>query len=230
VTFTVDNTAPTVTITGGPAGQALPPDSTQTWTFTASDGAGSGIQSVQCKLDGAPATCTTPTSHTVSHLPAGTHTFSVTATDKLGHVSAPESRTFSIAAPAPTPVPTAEPTPLPTVAPTPVPTPPPPPPPPPRLIRSTVVFAYASFTRLTRLTVKHLPAGATVRLTCSGSCPKALKRPWTKQVSHSELALARLVRGQLRPGMKVVIAVSKPGWIGTKKTLRIRRGKAPTVD
>ncbi len=332
-TFNVDNTSPTVAITSGPGNQTFGPGSTQTWTFSASDGSGSGIQAVQCRVDGAPVTCKSGTSHSVSNLPGGTHTFSVQATDKVGHVSSVDSRTFAIdatppettvtAGPAdgatttdstityafassepgssfrcqvyadqPSPIKpgftacsggsadvisglspgayvveadavdaygNADPTPVvrhftiaapaaqggtPTggggtpsggggtpsggggtpAAPV-VPTAP-------RAKRAmhvTLAYAYSSPTRLTKLTLRHVPRGATVRVTCHGHCPKALHKTYKKRRVSGTLSLARLVRRGLKPGVRLSIVVSKPGWKSVTKTVRIRRGKAPSI-
>lgn len=104
--ITIDNTAPTLSITGGPAdGAIFGPASTQTWTFSASD-ATSGLQSVQCSVvpEGtAPsfAACSGgASSHSVSDLAEGSYTFTVRATDN-GGLQTSASRTFSIDATAP---------------------------------------------------------------------------------------------------------------------------------
>src|SRR5207253_880847 len=77
-TWTIDTTAPTVTITAQPAN---PTNSTSaSFSFTSSK-TGSTFQ---CKLDGGTnTTCTSPTSYT--GLAAGSHTFTVTATDPAGN-------------------------------------------------------------------------------------------------------------------------------------------------
>ena len=94
--FTVDTTPPVVQITGGPDGTTFGPGSAQTWTFTAADGAGSGVKSIQCLVDDQPVACTAAGSDTVANLPQGTHKFSVKAADNLGNVSAPVSRSVTI--------------------------------------------------------------------------------------------------------------------------------------
>jgi hypothetical protein len=335
-TFQVDNTSPTVAITGGPNNQTFGPGSTQTWTFTASDGAGSGIQGIQCRIDGTPVTCTSATSHSVSNLAGGAHTFSMQAVDKVGHVSATPSRSFAIDATPPDTTVTAgpaegasttdtsvtyvlasseqsssflcrvyvdEPSPVkpaftacsagdtdvisnlspgsyvfegsavdaygnedPTPAvrhfsivapasaggtpaggstpgsggsglgdagtlsgvPLTVPVAPAAPKAQPA-IHATLVYAYKSPTRLTRLILKHVPPGSTVRLTCHGKCPKALRRQYTKRHVSGSLSLTRLVKRTLKPGVRLSIVISKPGWRSMTKTVRIRRGKRPLV-
>ena len=54
--FTVDNTAPTVAVTGGPDGQTFGAGSTQTWLFSMSDST-SGLAHPQCSVEasGSPA-------------------------------------------------------------------------------------------------------------------------------------------------------------------------------
>jgi Big-like domain-containing protein len=85
-----DTTAPDTTIMSGPT--ATTDDSTPTFAFTASE-EGSAFE---CKLDaGAWAECTSPKDY--SALSAGSHTFSVRATDAAGNVDAsPATRTWTI--------------------------------------------------------------------------------------------------------------------------------------
>ena len=98
--ITIDNTAPTLSISSGPNGQTFAPGSTQTWTFSASD-ATSGIQSVQCSVvpAGSPPSfgaCSGGNgSHSVTGRPAGDHTFTVRARD-AGGLETLASRSFSI--------------------------------------------------------------------------------------------------------------------------------------
>ena len=76
-TFTVDTTAPTVTIVNKPANPTNA--TTANFTFTVSEG------SPQCKLDGAAfAACTSPRNFTA--LAEGSHTFTVQAADALGNM------------------------------------------------------------------------------------------------------------------------------------------------
>jgi hypothetical protein len=93
---TIDNTDPTLSFTSGPNGQTFGPGTSQSWTFTAAD-ATSGVQSVQCKVDGGSygACSGGDSSHTVSNLPEGSHTLSVKVTDKVGRTTE-GSRTFQI--------------------------------------------------------------------------------------------------------------------------------------
>jgi hypothetical protein len=86
VQFTVDTTAPVVTITGGPTGTVNVPDAT--FTFTSEAGA-----AFECRVDGlAFGPCSSPKSYTVA---AGDHTFAVRATDAAGNVSAVATRSWT---------------------------------------------------------------------------------------------------------------------------------------
>jgi hypothetical protein len=90
--FTVDLTPPTVAVTGGPSGETV--ETQPQFTFTASDG------SASCHVDDdAFAACTSP--YTTPPLTAGDHLFEVQASDPAGNTSAPASRAFTVAAPAP---------------------------------------------------------------------------------------------------------------------------------
>src|SRR5207237_4493999 len=83
-TWTIDTTAPTVTITAQPAN---PTNQTSASFSFSSSKTGSTFQ---CKLDGGTSTtCTSPASYT--GLAAGSHTFTVTATDPAGNTRNPTS-------------------------------------------------------------------------------------------------------------------------------------------
>lgn len=97
---TIDNTAPTLSVTSGPDGQTFGAGSTQTWTFSAAD-ATSGLASVQCNVvatGSAPsfAACSGGSgSHAVSNQPDGSYTFTVRARDN-GGLETTRSRTFTV--------------------------------------------------------------------------------------------------------------------------------------
>lgn len=80
--WTVDSTAPDTQITAGPP--AI--DSTDaTFAFAGDDGAGTGVASLECRIDGgAWATCTSPATYT--GLSGGPHTFDVRAVDGAGNI------------------------------------------------------------------------------------------------------------------------------------------------
>lgn len=92
-TFTVDGTAPNVSITSGPNG--LTNDKTPSFAFTSNE-----ASTFECKVDsGAFASCASP--FTTAELNDGAHTFSVRGTDGAGNVSSPANRSFTVDATAP---------------------------------------------------------------------------------------------------------------------------------
>jgi hypothetical protein len=91
LSWTVDKTAPTVSLTSGPSAFSFSNDPSPTFGFSRGDAA-----SVQCSLDGAPfGTCTGSTSQSYSNLSDGSHTFQLKATDAVGNTSQ-TSRTWTI--------------------------------------------------------------------------------------------------------------------------------------
>ena len=124
-TWSVDTTAPSTQIDTHPS--ALVNVATATFTFSGSDGGGSGVASFECKLDaGAFAPCSSP--RELSGLADGSHSFEVRAVDKAGNKDqSPASFSWSVDATAPrprsTPTPrrwsTSRPRPSPSPAPTP---------------------------------------------------------------------------------------------------------------
>ena len=80
-----DTTAPETSITSQPSNPSN--DNTPTFTFSGNDGAGSGIASFQCKVDGSSyAACTSP--YTSPALADGLHTFYVYAIDNAANADA----------------------------------------------------------------------------------------------------------------------------------------------
>lgn len=99
-TWLIDTTAPDTTIGSNPSDPSASPDAS--FSFTGDDGAGSGVASFECQLDGESyAACSSPQSYT--GLSDGTHTFSVRAIDALGNVDAtPASYTWLVDTTSPT--------------------------------------------------------------------------------------------------------------------------------
>lgn len=99
-TVTIDNTAPSLDVTGGPDDQSFGPDTTQTWTFSTAD-ATSGLSSVQCSVvpsGSGPSfgPCSGGSgSHSVTNQPQGSYTFTVRARDN-GGLETTRSRTFTV--------------------------------------------------------------------------------------------------------------------------------------
>ncbi len=99
-TWLVDTVAPDSLITIAPA--TLISSTSASVTFTATDGAGSGLASFECRLDGGGFTaCASPT--TLSSLADGLHLFDVRAIDNVGNVeTSPASAAFTVDATPPT--------------------------------------------------------------------------------------------------------------------------------
>lgn len=91
--WTVDLSAPSVTITGTPA--AVTNQTSATFTFTGED-EGVALNRFECRLgtSGAFTTCSTP--HQLSGLAAGQHTFAVRSIDLADNRSSPQSFTWLI--------------------------------------------------------------------------------------------------------------------------------------
>src|SRR5207245_2854733 len=88
-TWTINVTALVATITGSPANPTN--QTAATFSFSSSEAS----SSFSCKLDsGAAAACSSPRSY--SGLTAGSHTFTMTATDPAGNASTPASSTWTI--------------------------------------------------------------------------------------------------------------------------------------
>ena len=94
--FIGDATAPTISLSSGPADGSLTNDPRPTFEFSSSeDGATFG-----CGLDGLASACTSPFTPP-ARLSDGKHTFSLTATDRAGNTSAATTRTFTVDTEAP---------------------------------------------------------------------------------------------------------------------------------
>jgi hypothetical protein len=100
---------------------------------------------------------------------------------------------------------------------------------------ATLSRSFARFptnTVLTRLEVKNVPAGSRVKATCKfkkKKCPRKARKAFTKRNARGTVALKKFTRVPLRPGTKITVRVTKPGFIGAVKILTIRKGKDPSV-
>lgn len=121
------------------------------------------------------------------------------------------------------------PQPSPSPAPTPTPTSTPRPTAKPKLAFTLNYFMRASkrSTRFTTLSVKGVPRGATVTVTCTGGCPR---RSQTFRNKRGTFALTGYRHRAIRAGAKLTIKVTRPGSIGMSKIIRIRAGKRPTIS
>lgn len=96
---TIDRTGPTVTINSGPSGPTA--STTATFGFTTEAGA-----TLECSLDSTTSwgPCDSATSHTVTNLSQGDHTFRVRATDAADNTGSPASRPWTVDTVGPTAV------------------------------------------------------------------------------------------------------------------------------
>jgi hypothetical protein len=119
---------------------------------------------------------------------------------------------------------------LPVVAPAPAPAPTPAPAaaPPAAITPVLAYFMHAGkrSTRFRSLTVKGVPKGATVKVTCPKGCSA---KSWTKRNASGSVSLARFVKKPLKVGTVLTVFVSKPGAITGVKVLTVRRLHAPSV-
>jgi hypothetical protein len=85
------------------------------------------------------------------------------------------------------------------------------------------------FTKLESLKVTGLEGGETVALSCKGrGCKKRVKAKLTIRRKIALLKLDKRVRGvRLRKGARIVVRVSRPGFVGKVVRFRIRLGDVP---
>ena len=98
-------------------------------------------------------------------------------------------------------------------------------------IASRIVAAWAvrgGTTRPRALSIRSLPAGATVRLACRGrGCPFKTRTRRVRRATRS-LGLLALVRGMtLRPGARFEVTVTAPETVGKVARFTTRRGSNP---
>jgi hypothetical protein len=78
------------------------------------------------------------------------------------------------------------------------------------------------------LSVKGVPAGATVKVACTGTCPK--KKLTIRSRKGGTVALKPYRKKALKVGTTLRIEVSKAGMIGMAKIVKIRASKLPRVS
>ena len=79
--------------------------------------------------------------------------------------------------------------------------------------------------RFTTLSVKGVPKGATVRVTCSKGCA----RKAMTSTRSGTVSLKAFVRRSLRVKTKISVRVTKPGTLGVIKTFTVRARKRPSI-
>jgi hypothetical protein len=233
---------PETWILSGPTGTVY--GTTGTFEFTSSD-----EMTYRCSLDGsATFACASP--YTTPVLALGSHRFTVAGRGVGGWDISPDVSTWTIAtAPAPTPVPTATPAPTTTPPdPAPVATATPTPDPVAQIADTkgaTVLAATAPlapidvsllyfmnakkrFTRFATLSVKGVPAGATITVTCmGGGCPR--KTQTLTSAKGGTVKLSTWLRKRLKTGATLNITVTRPGMQGMTKTLTMRPERRPRI-
>jgi hypothetical protein len=214
--WTVDTAAPDTTISSGPAHGSSTTGTTARFGLAASE-PGSRLE---CKLDGEPdfAPCSRPDAAEFSGLEPGRHVVEVRAIDVAGNADpTPAWRwwTVVVADQPPAGAPAAG---QPASGGT------------PGTAQSKARLTYRAkagkrFTRITKLAVDGLSAGAKVTVSCAGK--GCTLRSKTVTAAGASVVLSKLVRkAKLRPG--AVLTVTVPGQPTTKLT--IRRGKAPRLQ
>jgi len=115
-----------------------------------------------------------------------------------------------------------------TVVPTPAPTVAPPKPKP--VITITVPYfmsAKKKATTFSTLSVKGVPAGATIKVSCKGTCPK--KSLTITSAKGGTVALTAYRKKPLKVGTTLTVQVTKAGMTGMAKVIKIRAAKRPSV-
>jgi hypothetical protein len=215
----LDAAPPRLSITGAPAsgvtGQSLG------FTASASD-VWSSVSTGWNFGDGG-----TAGGNSVAHAFGGPGTFSVraTATDAVGN-SRSDTRSVQITNPPPPPPPGGGgggggPQPL-TVLPS---------------TASINSLGFKKYTKLLTLSVKNLPAGATVRVTCKTKRKKQQKKGcaykskrFTTSGARARLNLRKpFAKKRIPVGTKITITITAPGFLGKQVQYTTRKGKIPKV-
>jgi hypothetical protein len=198
----VNAVRPSVAITSGPADGTVLRTMSATFGFRAAGGG-----AVSCSLDSETAyrPCSGPRSDALAGLADGAHTFRVRVRDVSDDVAV-ASRAFAV---------DTSPASIKEIA--------------KRFVNSSVFYRYKAFRRYTildSLMLKRVPARATITVKCKGAkCPaKSFRRSGRRTVK-----LAKFTKKKLRRGTKLTIRVTKPGMIGKRFVILIRRNKAPKL-
>lgn len=160
-----------------------------------------GGGAVSCSLDSETAyrPCSGATTDTINGLSEGAHTFRVRVRDRSDD-TAVASRAFAVDT---------------SVA--------------PNILNPSLATRFDRFARYTvykKLILKRVPAGSRITVKCKGKkCPAKSFR----KRGHGTVKLAKFTKKKLRPGTRLTIRVTKPGFIGKQFVILIRRNKAPKL-
>ena len=95
----------------------------------------------------------------------------------------------------------------------------------------TLAYGYSGVTskatRLSGLTVKGVPAGSTITVTCKKGC--ATKKVVKRNARGNVKITAIHKKKRLKVGTKITVTVTRPGMVTATKTLTIRKRKPPLV-
>jgi hypothetical protein len=218
-TVMIDNNPPTISGFSGPVG------STPSFTWVAADSPGSGIKSVECKLDaGSFAPCSSSSGQSYGQLALGQHTFTLRVTDDADRVTT-RSATWTVGPPPPAATSSPEP---PATGQSPAEPQTPDQPTAHAAIAAKVVAKWAvkrGKTRVKKLALRSLPLGATVKVACKGGgCPFKAKQ---FSVRNGSLDLRRRFKKALGQKATITITITKPGMRGQVIRYVTRKRRAP---
>lgn len=102
------------------------------------------------------------------------------------------------------------------------------------LVGSPMSWSFSTangYTVVRSLSVKAVPAGATVLALCAGSgCPFARATAHASRSHASVNLLRRFAKRRLRAGAVLTIDVTRPGWLGKYYAFRFRAKQGPKVS
>jgi alpha-tubulin suppressor-like RCC1 family protein len=97
------------------------------------------------------------------------------------------------------------------------------------IITVTLAWEYSvsrSYTTLSRLTVKGVPHGSTITVTCRKKCPR---RKLVKHNVAGSVSLRPFLNKPLKPKTVIMVVVAKPNAIAAVKILKMRARKSPVA-
>ena len=103
----------------------------------------------------------------------------------------------------------------------------------PRGRRSNAYLSFSDHTQLTKLALKKVPRGSTVRAVCTlkgRRCAGKAGAPFRKKRARGTISLAkRFVGVDLDVGSRIVVTVTKKGLVGAANVVTIRPRNAPKI-